>query len=95
MNDNEIIGLFLKRDERAIEHTRAAYDERCMQIAYGILKNRQDAEEVVSDAYLVLWRSFETDTPRNLPAFLYRIVRNQALTAIFSHSLMKGSLRGL
>ena len=93
MNDNEIIGLFLKRDERAIEHTRAAYDERCMQIAYGILKNRQDAEEVVSDAYLVLWRSFETDTPLNLPAFLYRIVRNQALIRYDQENAKKRSVK--
>lgn len=80
MSDYEILKLFLQRDESAIEQTRARYGDKCMQIACGILKNRQDAEEVVSDSYLSLWKLTEYQVPKSLPAFLYRIVRNQALT---------------
>ncbi len=93
MGDNEMIRLFHNRDETAISHVRAAYGEKCMQIAVGILKNRQDAEEVVSDAYLVLWDRLGTETPSNLPAYLYRIVRNQALMRYDRENAKKRSVK--
>ena len=36
MDDREIIGLFLKRDEKAIEETAQKYGRFCFGIAFGI-----------------------------------------------------------
>ena len=79
MDDGEIIDLYVSRDEQAIEQTKLKYGSKCMQFALGILKNRQDAEEAVWDAYLALWNTDRSQLPQNLPAYLFRLVRNHAL----------------
>ena len=79
MDDGGIIMLFFDRDEQAIEQTRRKYGEKCFSIAYGMLKNRQDAEEVVFDAYLTLWNNIPPDKPAVFCAYLYKTVRNLAL----------------
>ena len=79
MNDNEIISLFLRRDEKALSETKDKYGGKCYSIAYGILKNRQDAEETVSDALYAVWNSIPPDDPPVFCAYLYKTVRNKAL----------------
>ena len=79
MDDGGIIMLFFDRDEQAIEQTRQKYGNKCFSIAYGVLKNRQDAEEVVSDAYMSLWNNIPPDKPAVFCAYLYKTVRNLAL----------------
>ncbi|MBQ7698853.1 MAG: sigma-70 family RNA polymerase sigma factor [Clostridia bacterium] len=79
MDDAQIIKLFFDRDENAIEQTRQTYGAKCNSIAYGVLKNRQDAEEAVSDAYLALWNNIPPDRPAVFCAYLYKTVRNLAL----------------
>ena len=44
-----------------------------------MLKNRQDAEETVSDAYMTLWNNIPPDKPAVFCAYLYKTVRNLAL----------------
>ena len=79
MEDSDIIKLLFARDEDALAQTRLKYGGRCQAIAYGVLKNRQDAEEVVSDAYLKLWENIPPDEPAVFCAYLYKTVRNLAL----------------
>ncbi len=79
MNDEEIIELFFARDEEAIEQTKIKYGAKCTSIAFGILKNAEDAEEAVSDAYLAVWNVIPPERPAVFSAYLFRIVRNQAL----------------
>ena len=49
MDDRSIIALLKNRDEQAIEQLKQRYGSACRHIAYTILKNREDAEEVLSD----------------------------------------------
>ncbi len=79
MSDQEIIELFFARDERAISAVAAQYGTLCHTIAENILRNRSDAEECVSDAYLKVWNSIPPERPSHLSAFLCRITRNLAL----------------
>ena len=79
MDDAEIINMLFARDENAVEHIKQQYGAKCSTIAYGILKNRQDAEEVVSDAYYALWNNIPPDRPAVFCAYLYKTVRNLAL----------------
>lgn len=89
MDDNEIIKLFSDRDESAIEQTRLKYGAKCMSVAFGILRNAQDAEEAVSDAYLSVWNSIPPEHPDIFPAYLFRIVRNQALMKLNFNNALK------
>ena len=52
MNDAEIIELFTRRDESAIQKTDEKYGRFCLTIALNILSLPKDAEECVNDTYL-------------------------------------------
>ena len=76
MEDNDIIQLFLNRDERAIAETSAKYGNYCSSIARNILKNLEDVEECVNDTYLRVWNVIPPNRPTVFKAFIGRITRN-------------------
>lgn len=78
MEDMEIIGLYFKRDEKAITETAAKYGTFCHNIALNILSINEDAEECVNDTYLQTWNSIPPQKPDRLGAWLGRVVRNIA-----------------
>ncbi len=77
--DARIIQLFWQRSESALVETSAGYGSYCMYIADHILRDRQDAEECVNDAYNKLWNLIPPNRPRSLSAFLGKIVRDLAI----------------
>ena len=79
MKDSEIVRLFLKRDESALDEVSAKYGRFCMSIAENILKNPADSEECVNDAYMKVWESIPPANPELLSAFLAKITKNLAL----------------
>ena len=78
MEDLEIIGLFFKRDEKAITETVVKYGTFCHNIALNILSINEDAEECVNDTYLQAWNSIPPQKPDKLGAWLGKVVRNIA-----------------
>lgn len=80
MDDNQIIALFLARDEDAIQAAQRQYGAYCSAIANGILNDPGSAEECVNDAWLKCWQSIPPQRPRSLKGFAGRIVRNLALS---------------
>lgn len=89
MNDPDIIKLYLERDERAINESRAKYGAYLASIARRILPDRRDAEEVVSDAYLACWRSIPPNRPEELSSYLGRLCRNGAIDRAKRESRLK------
>lgn len=79
MTDMEIIALFENRDKRAVSAVSEKYGSGCTGIAMNILRNREDAEQCVNDAYLKVWESIPPEKPRSLCAFTGKITRNLAL----------------
>lgn len=55
------------------------YGALLQRISYGILRSKQDAEEVVNDCYMAVWDAIPPERPRYLSAYAARIVRNRAL----------------
>ncbi|MCH5325180.1 MAG: sigma-70 family RNA polymerase sigma factor [Eubacterium sp.] len=80
MEDSRIIELFNDRSESAISSLAKKYGALCRRTAENILKNTQDAEECVNDAYLSVWNTIPPQNPNPLVAYLCRIVKNLALT---------------
>ena len=76
MEDQAIIALLWERNQEALAALSQTYGRYCRTIAENILKNREDAEECVNDAYLRAWNAIPPQRPRALGAFLGRIVRN-------------------
>lgn len=89
MNDEEIVDLFWQRDEEAIAVTSARYGALCRKIAYGILGNAQDSEEIVNHAYLKLWNAVPPKRPLPFMPFLAKIVRNLALNQLKAEHTQK------
>ena len=79
MDDQKLIELYWMRDEDAIRETAVKYGKLCTYIAKNILKNIEDCEECVNDAYLAVWNAIPTQRPNRFAAFISRITRNLAL----------------
>jgi len=101
MTDEKIIELFFERSEQAIKELDERYGRICQSVSYGILGNRQDAEECVNDAYLGVWNAIPPAKPNPLLTFVCKIVRNLSLkryeqnTAIKRNSIYDVSLTEL
>lgn len=79
MDDGQIIRLFFRRAETAIDALALQYGSRLHRVALNILGNREDAEECVNDTYLAVWNAIPPHRPDPLAAFVLRIGRNTAL----------------
>lgn len=80
MTDNDIIELYMRRDERAIAATQNIYGKYCEKIARNILGDEQEARECVNDTYLKAWENIPPERPQIFAAYLAKITRNNALS---------------
>ena len=79
MKDREIIDLYFRRSEQAIEETSVKYGKYCRKIAWNILYSDEDAEECVNDTWLHTWNAIPPTRPVRFSSFLGKITRNLAL----------------
>ena len=88
-DDQKIIELYCNRSENAIAETAGKYGRYCTSIAYGILKSREDAQECVSDAYLMAWNAIPPRRPADLGTYLGKITRNLSIDRLRTRSREK------
>ena len=79
MEDNQIVDLYWARSEEAITETDKKYGRYCHYIAYQILSNDGDAEEIVNDTYLKTWNTIPPNRPAPLKAYVGMISNQLAL----------------
>ncbi|MDR2568990.1 MAG: sigma-70 family RNA polymerase sigma factor [Oscillospiraceae bacterium] len=79
MEDQDIIKLFMTRSELALIALREKYSKYCSVIAFNILGNTEDAEEILNDTLFRVWNAIPPECPGNLRAFMGRITRNLSL----------------
>ena len=79
MTDEMIVELYWQRDEQAIKETELAYGGYIRYVAYAILRDENDAEEITNDTYLKAWNSIPPQRPKPLKAFLGRIARQLSI----------------
>ena len=92
MDDAGIVELYLLRDEAAIGQTSAKYGSRLRTLSFGIVLDRETAEECENDTYLEAWNSIPPHEPRSyLYAFLARITRHISLNCCRDRSRLKRS----
>jgi RNA polymerase sigma-70 factor (ECF subfamily) len=69
--------LALKGDQRAFAEIVDMYQERLYHMAYRMLYNRQEAEDVVQDTFLRVYRNLERyDDSMKFSTWIYRIATN-------------------
>ena len=94
MEDTEIIDLFWKRDESAIQELKSKYSGYCYKIAWNLLENREDTEECLNDTWFAEWRQMPPHRPNVLSAFVGKITRGFAIDSFRkSHAVKRGMRR--
>lgn len=76
MEDSKIVDLYFKRSDMAIWETDRKYGTYLNQVAYNILRDRSDTEEILNDTYLAAWNAIPPTRPDSFKYFLSRITRN-------------------
>ena len=79
MTDEAIVALYFARDEQAIQESKNKYSRFLLSIAERILHRTEDAEECENSTYYQAWRTIPPNQPRQLGAYLGKIIRNYAL----------------
>lgn len=92
MNDEQIVEMYLQRDESAIKYTQAKYGARLRAVSRRIINDQCAAEEVENDAYLKAWESIPPNKPYTaLFVYLAKITRNLSLSIVRSKNALKRS----
>ena len=89
MDDDKIVTLFWKREERAVSETMDKYGKLFYSLVFGLLRRHEDTEECVNDTYVRLWNNIPPEQPDNLGAYGCRVARNLALDRIKAESREK------
>ena len=79
MTDDELIALLEVKDRNALVELENKYGAYCKSIADNILRNRQDTEECLNDAYLGVWNSIPPAKPDDLKMYVAGAARNAAI----------------
>ena len=91
LHDEEIIALYFKKSENAIEETTKKYGAYCRKIADNILHNPEDSEEILNSSWLGVWNSIPPNRPQNFKIYLAKITRSLALNRLKEKSAGKRS----
>jgi RNA polymerase sigma-70 factor (ECF subfamily) len=78
-NEREVYRAAIHGDRDAFEMIIRTHSRALFAIAYGILQNREEAEDAVQDALVKAWKSrWRVRDPEKLPAWLCMIARHRA-----------------
>lgn len=80
LNSEELMELVRQNNERAFTEIYERYKGVLFVHAYRMLKNGEEAKDIVQDLFATLWsRRSELELTGTLSAYLYRSVRNRIL----------------
>lgn len=78
--EGELVERLRGGDTLALETLMEHFQSRIYRLAYGITRNEADAEEVVQDVFLSLFRKIDSFEGRSgLGTWIYRVATNAAL----------------
>jgi RNA polymerase sigma-70 factor (ECF subfamily) len=78
-SDLELVRKIKQGDDPAFREMVERYNARIYSLSYGVLRNREDAEEATQDAFLTLYRKIDTfDESKKFFSWFYRVALNAA-----------------
>ena len=78
-NERETYREAIQGDRDAFEMIIRNHSRQMFAIAYGILQNREEAEDVVQDSLVKAWKTrWRARDPEKFPAWLATIARHRA-----------------
>src|SRR5262245_66618651 len=88
-SDLELVRRIKAGDDAGFREMVDRYNARVYSLAYGVLRNSEDAEEATQDAFLTLYRKIGTfDESKKFFSWFYRV----ALNAAYSRARRRPSL---
>lgn len=90
-DEQNIIKMLNERSEQGLSELSSRYGKVCGSIAYNILDDKRDVEEILNDTWLAVWNSIPPKSPDPLSAYVYRIVKNLSLKKLRHRSADKRS----
>ena len=82
-NESALVERLRERDEHAVAELSSLYGQKIFQLAFRYLRNNEDAEEVVQDVLLKVFRkidAFRGDSA--LSSWIFRITFNTAMSRL-------------
>lgn len=81
--DRELISRAAGGDQRAFAELVRRHQRRATTVAYGIVRNAEDAREVAQDAFVRVWKHLQDFAGQaSFSTWLYRIVYNLSIDCI-------------
>ncbi|MCZ7625341.1 MAG: sigma-70 family RNA polymerase sigma factor [Candidatus Methylomirabilis sp.] len=91
--DQDLVERIKGGDEAAFDALLGRYQERVYRLAMSMTRNREDAEEVLQDVFLAVYRKIESFESRSaFRTWLYRITVNAALMKLRSRGPIQESI---
>lgn len=85
--DEELIARIRRDDAVALEELVSRYEDRVYNLAYRMLGNKEDAEDVLQDTFVNVVRGLDSFKGKSsFSTWLYRVAANAALTKIRKRS---------
>lgn len=83
MDDTELIQNVLNGNQRDFERLVEKYQSTVFRIAIGLLHNKEDAEEIVQDVFIKVYKSLSSfDAKAAFSTWLYRVTVNASLNVL-------------
>lgn len=86
MSEEILIAGLKRKDPRIQSHLYKRWYRYLFAVAYSILRNNMDVEDVLQESYVTIYSNIDTFTPGNsLKAWMSVIVKNRAITHYNRH----------
>lgn len=83
MDDTELIQNVLNGNQRDFERLVEKYQSAVFRMAIGLLHNKEDAEEIVQDVFIKVYKSLSSfDAKAAFSTWLYRVTVNASLNVL-------------
>lgn len=93
--DEELIRAIGRDDYISYNKLFGRYYGRLCQYVYGLLMNKDDAEDIVQDLFLSLWKNrAKIEIRENVNGYLYRMAKHLALNYLRSKAHVDSFIRG-
>lgn len=95
LKDEELMERIRDGDSAAFAAIVRRHTTRFYAVAFRVLLNREDAEDVVQDAFCKLWNgkaTWQGDKGARFTTWFYRIVTNQAVDQLAKKSRQRGTV---
>ena len=80
--DRELLSLIKQDDRGAFEEIYERYKYLLLTHAINKLRNREEARDILQDAFIYLWNKRMTISDENLGGYLYTVIRHMILNRL-------------